>query len=38
MSDHLPLWAEIKMDFTDDYLTSLKTGNAPLAALPKSPT
>ena len=37
MSDHLPLWAEIKMDFTDDYLTSLKTGNAPLAALPKSP-
>jgi endonuclease/exonuclease/phosphatase family metal-dependent hydrolase len=25
MSDHQPLWAEIKMDFTEDYLKSLKT-------------
>jgi endonuclease/exonuclease/phosphatase family metal-dependent hydrolase len=30
ISDHLPLWVEIKTDFTDDYLQSLKT-NAPLA-------
>jgi len=35
MSDHLPLWAEIKMDFTDEYLNSLKTGHQPLAALPE---
>ena len=25
MSDHLPLWAEIKMDFTENYLDSLKS-------------
>ena len=25
MSDHLPLWEEIKMDFTQNYLNSLKT-------------
>jgi endonuclease/exonuclease/phosphatase family metal-dependent hydrolase len=25
MSDHLPLWVEIKTDFTDDYLTGLAT-------------
>lgn len=31
MSDHLPLWAEIKMDFTEPYLESLKTGAKPLA-------
>ena len=31
ISDHLPLWTEIKMDFTDDYLTSLKSGKKPLA-------
>jgi endonuclease/exonuclease/phosphatase family metal-dependent hydrolase len=31
MSDHLPLWAEIKMDFTEAYLRSLKTGAQPLA-------
>lgn len=31
MSDHLPLWAEIKMDFTESYLQSLHTGKAPLA-------
>jgi endonuclease/exonuclease/phosphatase family metal-dependent hydrolase len=31
MSDHLPLWAEIKMDFTDNYLQSLKSGATPLA-------
>ncbi|HXI88202.1 MAG TPA: hypothetical protein VNH64_12140 [Parvularculaceae bacterium] len=31
MSDHLPLWVEIKMDFTDDYLNSLKSGAKPLA-------
>lgn len=31
MSDHLPLWAEIKMDFTESYLNSLRSGNKPLA-------
>lgn len=31
MSDHLPLWAEIKMDFTESYLESLKTTATPLA-------
>jgi len=31
MSDHLPLWAEIKMDFTESYLNSLRSGNTPLA-------
>jgi endonuclease/exonuclease/phosphatase family metal-dependent hydrolase len=30
MSDHLPLWAEIKVDFSDSYLQSLKTGATPL--------
>jgi endonuclease/exonuclease/phosphatase family metal-dependent hydrolase len=30
MSDHLPLWAEIKIDFTEAYLQSLKGPN-PLA-------
>jgi endonuclease/exonuclease/phosphatase family metal-dependent hydrolase len=36
MSDHLPLWAEIKMDFTDDYLKSLKTDRKPLADFSKA--
>ena len=31
MSDHLPLWTEIKMDFTDAYLDSLRMGSTPLA-------
>jgi endonuclease/exonuclease/phosphatase family metal-dependent hydrolase len=31
MSDHLPLWTEIKTDFTDAYLNSLKVGADPLA-------
>ena len=31
MSDHLPLWTEIKMDFTESYLQSLKTNKQPLA-------
>jgi len=31
MSDHLPLWAEIKMDFTESYLNSLRSGKTPLA-------
>ena len=35
MSDHKPLWAEIKVDFTDDYLASLKTGAQPLADFKK---
>lgn len=37
MSDHLPLWTEIKMDFTEAYLRSLKSGAEPLANFaPKS--
>ena len=31
MSDHLPLWVEIKTDFTDDYLGSLRVSKKPLA-------
>lgn len=31
MSDHLPLWAEIKMDFTESYLDSLRS-QTPLAS------
>jgi endonuclease/exonuclease/phosphatase family metal-dependent hydrolase len=31
MSDHLPLWTEIKTDFTDAYLNSLRVGADPLA-------
>ncbi len=37
MSDHLPLWAEIKTDFTDKYLHSLETTQEPLAAFPTEP-
>ncbi|MGH6922441.1 MAG: endonuclease/exonuclease/phosphatase family protein [Propylenella sp.] len=38
MSDHLPLWAEIKIDFTEDYLKSLKPGGEPLANFPDTGT
>ena len=31
ISDHMPLWAEIKMDFTDKYLGSLRPRKKPLA-------
>lgn len=31
MSDHLPLWTELKTDFTEAYLESLKSGHQPLA-------
>lgn len=31
LSDHLPLWVQIKTDFTDDYLNSLRPGKDPLA-------
>lgn len=31
MSDHLLLWVELKVDFTNDYLTSLLPGREPLA-------
>ncbi len=37
MSDHLPLWTEIKMDFTESYLGSLRPGKTPLAKLPSGP-
>lgn len=31
MSDHKPIWVELKVDFTNDYLNSLKPENNPLA-------
>lgn len=31
MSDHVPMWVEIKIDFTEDYLASLKPGHKVLA-------
>lgn len=31
MSDHLLLWVELKVDFTNDYLNSLRPGETPLA-------
>ncbi len=34
MSDHILLWVELKVDFTDDYLASLKPGIEPLADFP----
>jgi hypothetical protein len=34
MSDHLLLWTELKVDFTNDYLTSLKPNHVPLADPP----
>jgi endonuclease/exonuclease/phosphatase family metal-dependent hydrolase len=37
MSDHKPLWAEIKIDFTNDYLNSLKAGTEPLAVFKDPP-
>jgi len=30
MSDHKPLWVKLKVDFTEDYLKSLKPGLTPL--------
>ena len=33
MSDHLPMWLQLKVDFTDQYLGSLKPGEVPLADL-----
>jgi exonuclease III len=33
MSDHLPMWVQLKVDFTEDYLESLKPGHVPLADL-----
>ena len=32
ISDHMPMWVELKVDFTDAYLDSLRTGNQPLAS------
>lgn len=34
MSDHLLLWVELKVDFTNAYLESLKPGEVPLAEPP----
>lgn len=31
ISDHLPMWVQLEVDFTDDYLESLKPGHVPLA-------
>lgn len=35
MSDHLPLWVELKIDFTDAYLERIRAGVQPLQ--PKTP-
>lgn len=34
LSDHKPIWVEMKVDFTEDYLDSLKPDEVPLANLP----
>jgi hypothetical protein len=33
ISDHLPMWVQLKVDFTEQYLASLKPGQEPLADL-----
>jgi endonuclease/exonuclease/phosphatase family metal-dependent hydrolase len=33
ISDHLPMWVQLKVDFTEDYLESLTPGREPLADL-----
>ena len=33
MSDHKPMWVELKVDFTTDYLNSLRPDHNPLAAM-----
>jgi endonuclease/exonuclease/phosphatase family metal-dependent hydrolase len=35
MSDHLPLWAQFQVDFTDPYLTGLKNAPPPATAAPR---
>jgi hypothetical protein len=32
MSDHLPMWVQLKVDFTEAYLESLKAGAATAAS------
>ncbi len=32
MSDHLPMWVELRVDFTNDYLNSLRPGRKMLAS------
>jgi len=34
LSDHLPMWVELRVDFTEDYLESLLPGRDPLAEFP----
>jgi endonuclease/exonuclease/phosphatase family metal-dependent hydrolase len=36
ISDHLPMWVQLKVDFTEHYLASLKPGQEPLADLSES--
>jgi endonuclease/exonuclease/phosphatase family metal-dependent hydrolase len=36
MSDHLPMWVQLKVDFTEAYLESLKPGHLPLADLSRA--
>ena len=36
MSDHLPMWVQLKVDFTEAYLESLKPGHEPLADLSRA--
>ena len=37
MSDHLPMWVQLKVDFTDAYLRSLRPGRTPLADFSRGP-
>jgi hypothetical protein len=37
MSDHLPMWVQLKVDFTDAYLRSLRPGRTPLADFSGAP-
>lgn len=36
MSDHLPLWAEFRIDFSDEYLTEIAAPRAVISGRPAS--
>jgi hypothetical protein len=35
MSDHLPLWAEFRIDFSDEYLTEIAAPRAVIRGRPR---
>ena len=37
MSDHLPLWAEFRIDFSDEYLTEIAAPRAVISGRPRQP-